>query len=103
MYIKQDDDKSLREYIEHFKKGVAYIKDLRMQEAITYFTRNLNFHATRDFTKDIPSKCPQTLGEVCRIAQGHISVDEALQVLYPRTHKKQSSGLGNDHPLGRDG
>lgn len=103
MHIKQGDDESLWEYIERFKKGVAPIKDLRMQEAITYFIRNLNFHANRDFTKDILSKSPQTLGEVHKIAQGHILVDEALWTLYPRADKKQSSGRGNDQPSERDG
>lgn len=38
MHIKQEENESLREYIERIKKGVAPIKDLRIQEAITYFT-----------------------------------------------------------------
>lgn len=82
MHIKQGKDELLREYIDRFKKGVAPIKDLKMQDEITYFTRNLNFHANRDFAKDIMSKSPHTFCEVYKIAQGHILVDEVLWALY---------------------
>lgn len=63
-----------------------------MQKAITYFTRNLNFHSNRDFAKDILNKAPQTLGEVYKIAQGHISINEALRALYPWANKSRIMG-----------
>lgn len=61
----------------------------------------MNFHANRDFAKDILSKSSQTLCEVYKIAQGHISVDEALQALYPRSDKISNNGRG-DAQSGKD-
>lgn len=78
MLLKRGDKKSLWDYIKKFKKGVAPIKELKMQDAVGHFTRNLNVLANKDFMKDVITKGPQTLGEVYKIAQEHISVEEAF-------------------------
>lgn len=67
-----------------------------MQKVIIYFTRNLNFHSNQDFAKGILNKVPQTLGEIYKIVKSHISVDEALQALYPRTEKKHNPRRNED-------
>lgn len=79
MQLKQGDDESLRDFIERFKMGIVTIKDLKMQEAVRYFTRKLNIRANKDIVKDLITKSPQMLGEVYKTAQDYIFVEETLR------------------------
>lgn len=63
-----------------------------MQKVVGHFTRNLNIRANRDFIKDLITKSHQRLGEVFKITQEHISVEEALRALYPHSNKKKGQG-----------
>lgn len=79
MQLKQGDEESHRDFIERFKIGIITIKDLKMQEAVSYFTRKLNIRANKDIVKDLIIKSPQMLGEVYKTAQDYIFVEETLR------------------------
>lgn len=93
MNVRQNEEDTLREFIQKYKKAVAPIKNLKIQEAVRYFFRNINIKRHKDFANALISRAPQTLSKVYKIAQEHVSIDEALRALNPKDDSKRDKDL----------